>query len=83
MTTSQKRQHRLENNALGAAQEAMRAARRYPAFHSAHEGYAVLLEEVDELWREIKVSHELRLTRAGRREAMQVAAMALRMLAEL
>jgi len=83
MTPTQKRQHRLENNALGAAQEAMRAMRRYPTFHSTHEGYAVLLEEVEELWYEIRLSKSLKLTRDGRHEALQVAAMALRMLAEL
>jgi NTP pyrophosphatase (non-canonical NTP hydrolase) len=49
-------------------------------FNSTHEGYAVLLEEVEELWQEIKSDN-----RSGnmRKEAIQVAAMILRFLAEL
>jgi hypothetical protein len=30
--------------------ELSNACKHWPAFNSAHEGYAVLLEEVDELW---------------------------------
>lgn len=29
-------------------------------YHSAHEGYAVLLEEVDELWQHVKAKQETR-----------------------
>lgn len=56
--------------------EWQRACRKFAGFHSAHEGYAVLLEEVDELWDEIK-KREADPARM-RAEAMQVAAMALR-----
>lgn len=50
-------------------------------FHSQHEGYAVLLEEVDELWDEVKKKvHDKKLIRE---EAMQVAAMAIRIMSEL
>lgn len=58
-------------------------------FNSVHEGYAVLLEEVDELWDEVKKNP---LKMAGgreqhrqlmRKEAIQVAAMALRFVSEL
>lgn len=53
---------------------------KFPAFNSAHEGYAVILEEMDELWDEIKrkdMSHE-----AIRKEAVQVGAMAIRFLTD-
>lgn len=56
------------------------ASARYGAFNSAHEGYSVLLEEVDELWEEVKKSPKKRDMNAMRNEAMQVAAMALRFL---
>ena len=58
--------------------EYARAMDKFPAFNSVHEGYAVMLEEMDELWDEIKrkdMSHE-----AIRKEAVQVGAMALRFL---
>ena len=50
-------------------------------FHSAHEGYAALLEEVDELWDEIK--RQDRDASAMRKEAIQVGAMAMRFLHDL
>ena len=51
--------------------------------NSAHEGYAVLLEEVDELWAHIKVKQGKRDVKAMRKEAVQVAAMALRFVVEV
>jgi NTP pyrophosphatase (non-canonical NTP hydrolase) len=51
-----------------------KAARQWPAMQSAHEGYAVILEELDELWDEVK-AQRLGLMRD---EAVQVAAMAMR-----
>jgi len=47
-----------ELNELGkeAVQELAKAEKKFPGFNSAHEGYAVLLEEVDELWDEIKIN---------------------------
>ena len=57
-----------------------RAAARYGPFNSGHEGYAVIREELDELWEEVKTKDGL-----GRacEEAVQVAAMALRFLVDL
>lgn len=50
-------------------------------FNSPHEGYAVLLEEVYELWDEVRKSkHDKELMR---KEAIQVAAMAVRFIDEL
>lgn len=48
-------------------------------FHSRHEAFAVLQEEVDELWDDIKANAHLQ----GRDEAIQVAAMAIRFLVEV
>lgn len=57
-----------------------RAKRKHPrGMHSQHEGYAVLAEEVDELWQAVKADD----TAGARAEALQVAAMALRFLADL
>lgn len=51
-------------------------------FHSPHEGYAVLLEEVDELWAEITPKPHLRDRKKIYKEAVQVAAMAARIAIE-
>jgi hypothetical protein len=57
-------------------------AREYfPPFNSAHEGYAIILEEKDELWDEVKRSK--RDFAKMRAEAIQVAAMALRMVEDV
>jgi len=34
------------------------AVSKFGAFHNAHEGYAVLLEEVDELWENVKLNQK-------------------------
>ena len=52
-----------------------KATAKFGSFNNYHEGYAVILEELDELWDEIKGEQrkpQLEL------EAKQVAAMALR-----
>ena len=54
----------------------------YEKFNSMHEGYAVLKEEVDELWDEIKKRPSKRDNERVRTEAIQVAAMALRLLVD-
>lgn len=50
----------------------------HPSFNSAHEGWAVLREEVDELWDEVKKRPSARDVEAMKVEAIQVAAMAIR-----
>ncbi len=65
------------------AKELSTAQRAFPPMNSYHEGYAILLEEVDELWAEIKPKPARRDKDAIRREAVQVAAMALRFLHDL
>ncbi len=59
--------------------EYIRAESKFGPFASAHEGYAVILEEVDEMWAEIKRNDIKR----AREEAVQVAAMAIRFLIDV
>jgi hypothetical protein len=60
------------------AAEVRTARSNWPPFNSAHEGYAVLLEEVDELKTHVWTNQKRRDLEAMRREAVQVAAMAVR-----
>ena len=53
------------------------------AFNSAHEGYAVMLEELDELWDEIKKKASQRDMEKLKKEAVQVAAMGFRFLIDV
>ena len=56
-----------------------------PPQHSLHEGYAVILEEMDELWEEVKTNprkNPVRLANA-RKEAIQIAAMAIRLVVDV
>ena len=60
-----------------------RACAYNATFNSAHEGFAVLLEEVDELKAEVWKKRTCRDMDLMRREAIQVAAMALRFLTDV
>ena len=60
-----------------ASAEARRAVEEHHGFASFHEGYAVLKEEVEELWDEIKLKAANRSRKRIHDEAIQVAAMAL------
>lgn len=53
------------------------------SFVNQHEAYAVILEEVDELWTEIKKNQKVYDLDAQRKEAIQVAAMCMRLVTEL
>lgn len=55
--------------------ECMSARAKWAPFHSAHEGFAVALEEVDELWEHVKCKQSKRDLDAMRHEAIQAAAM--------
>ncbi len=66
-----------------AGEELDSAAEKWPAFNSAHEAFAVLSEEVDELWAHVKTNQKKRDLSAMRKEAIQVAAMAMRFAAEV
>lgn len=84
----------LPQHVYGTSGEVLRelekAREKFPPFHSTHEGYAVLREELDELWDEVKKSKKCMrgtLTICERTrmkaEAIQVAAMALRFAVDL
>ena len=57
------------------------AIKKHALIHSIHEGYAVILEELDELWDEVK--RQPVKDDAMRKEAVHVAAMAVRFLLDL
>lgn len=74
------------HNALAEVRcELDNARTRFPAFASAHEGIAVIREEFDELWQEIKNDKQPAEERRNRMraEAKQLAAMALRFMVDL
>jgi hypothetical protein len=65
--------------------ELYRAMQKHGPMHGPHEGYAVILEELDELWELVKVNPAklpddmiLRHRDRMREEAIQIAAMAMR-----
>ena len=68
---------------VAVARELHKARKTYPTFNSAHEGYAVILEELNELWSEVMKKDGLRDGPAMAREAIQVAAMGARFALEL
>jgi hypothetical protein len=55
-------------------------AKKYPSFHSLHEGYAVLLEEVDELWDCVRLNQKKRDYELIEKECIQIASMAIRII---
>jgi len=57
------------------------AIEKFPAFNSYHEGYAVIKEEIDELWDEVKKKNQNKCIM--RKEALQVATMAIRFILDL
>jgi len=61
--------------------ELSRAMGIHGTMRGMHEGYAVILEELDELWDEIKKRKPN--MQEVRKEAIQVAAMAMRFVAEV
>ena len=75
--------HILEEIFTGIRNELKKACSNYPPFHSMHEGYAVILEELDELKEAIWKSKGVRLNPVAAKEAIQVAAMAVRFILDL
>ena len=60
-----------------------RARRNHLDMSSPHEGYAVMLEEVHELWDEVRRKDSVRNIDRMRAEACQVAAMAIRFMTDI
>jgi len=56
-----------------------RASAKFGPFASSHEGYAVILEELEEAWKAIKENDPI----TARNEMVQVAAMAIRFLTDI
>lgn len=74
---------KLANAIYDVKQEYLRATTVKGPFNSAHEAYAVVLEEFDELWEEIKPKHKDRDYLNMYNEARQVAAMAIRLMVDI
>jgi len=68
-----------EQASMEVLQELHRARKKFPKLNSGHEGYAVILEELDELWECVKNNQP----HLARKEAVQVAAMALAFMVEI
>jgi len=67
--------------ALEAARELRRATAMFAPFNSPHEGWAVIREELDELWEHVRANDGR--SENARAEAIQLAAMALRYAVDL
>lgn len=66
------------DRAIGDMQEELvRASKRGP-FHSLHDAYAHILEELDEVWDHVRTKQRDRDLDATRKELVQVAAMAIK-----
>ena len=65
------------------AQEMHRAIMMYPVMASPHEGWAIVREEVDELWDEVKKKPSIRSVERMREEAIQIAAMSCRFVEDI
>lgn len=56
------------------------AESKFPPYNTSHEGYAIIFEELDELWDEVKNNSSREKMRG---EAVQVAATAVRFIKDL
>jgi hypothetical protein len=84
----QERKYKLELDRISeiawlATGELRTAIIKHPPINSAHEGYAVILEEVDELKEEVWKQTKNRDINHMRKEAIQVAAMAMRFILDV
>lgn len=84
MSTIDKQQALLIDGILLDVDDEIRLAlTKHPPIHSAHEGYAVILEELDELKAEVWKRSSKRNMENMREEAIQIAAMAVRFTLEV
>ena len=78
MSDSPTEQELIEIICHTVAMEVDRAERLHAPLNSHHEAYAVILEELDEYWDEVKKKTEARDAEAMRTELIQTAAMCVR-----
>lgn len=72
------RNNELDQILLDVVAEFERATDKHGSLNSAHEAYAVILEEIEEVWEEVKKRSAKRNPYRLRAELVQVAAMAIR-----
>ncbi len=78
------KQEDYEKTISEVLKEVIRAKTLFPVdFHNQHEGYAVIREEIDELWDEVKKNQRNYDIANQRKEAIQCAAMCIRFATEL
>lgn len=70
----------LDDALAAVRREYLRAIEKFPQFNSGHEGYAVIQEEVDELWDDVKSNAPREV---AKKEAIQIAAMAVRFVTDI
>lgn len=70
----------LDDILIAVKSELESACNKFHAYNSAHEGYAVILEEMDELFDEIKGEHD---REKMYHEAKQVASTAIRFMLDI
>lgn len=63
--------------------ELTKARNKHKPYNSHHEAYAVILEELDEYWEEVRKKTEKRDAIKCRRELIQVATTAIRAIEDL
>ena len=73
------RDHDLDRIFKEVEDEFTRASSQWPPFVSTHEGYAIILEELDEVWDEVKKRDLKRMEE----ELVQVIAMSTRLLYDI
>ncbi len=88
MTKQEREERQYRKMAFNSAEfEAGRRAKlvmqKWPKFYNAHEAFATLLEEVDELKAHVWMKQGKRDLKAMRSECLDVALVALRMAAEV
>lgn len=63
---------------LAVTEELKRAREKFGNMRNAHEAYAVILEELDEFWDEVRAQSDVRAPAMMAKELVQIAAMAQR-----
>ena len=80
-TANTQLEDRIDAILASVREEVLAAAIKHKPMNSAHEGYAVLFEEVDELWDHVKA--DTGYTAEAMDEARQISAMGVRYILDL